>query len=59
MPKAMRNFLIAKGAFNENAYRKNDWIAWNQAKKVIEKTLQEKGGNLVSWLGFRKALLGQ
>ncbi len=59
VPKAMRDLLIAKGAFNETAYRKSDWTAWNRAKKVIEKTLQEKGGNLVSWLGFRKALLGQ
>ncbi len=44
-------------AFNETMYRKADWSIWNQAKKLIEKTLQGKGGSLVSWLDQRKELL--
>ena len=57
VPKVLREWLQTKQPFNEQAYRKSDWSIWSQAKKVIEKTLQEKGGNLVSWLGERKELL--
>ncbi len=59
VPKALRQWLLGKGQFNEQAYRKadSDWSIWSQAMKVIEKTLQEKGGSLVSWLGERKELL--
>ena len=57
VPKALRQWLLEKGQFNEQAYRKNDWRIWNQAKKAMEKTLQERGGSLVSWLDLRKGLL--
>ena len=57
IPKALRQWLLEKGQFNEQAYRKNDWNTWNQVKKTIEKTLPEKGGSLVSWLDPRKGLL--
>ena len=57
VPKALREWLLTKQRFNEQAYQKSDWNIWSQAKKVIEKTLQEKGGSLVSWLDLRKGLL--
>ena len=57
VPKAIKDWLVAKQTFNEAVYRKTDWSIWNQAKKRIEKTLMEKGGSLVSWLGQRKELL--
>ncbi len=57
VPKPIKDWLVAKQTFNEAAYRKRDWGIWNQAKKLIEKTLQGKGGSLVSWLDQRKGLL--
>ena len=57
VPRALRKWLLEKGQFNEQAYRKSDWSTWNQAKKAMEKTLKEKGGSLVSWLDQRKVLL--
>ena len=57
VPKTLKHKLAMLGKFNEEAYRKNDWSTWNQAKKIIEKILKERGGSLVSWLDQRKELL--
>ena len=57
VPKRIKDWLVTKQAFYETAYRKTDWTVWNQAKNRMEKTLQEKGGSLVSWLDQRKGLL--
>ena len=49
---------VKEGQLYDARSGRRDWLIGNMAKKVIEKTIQEKGGSLVSWLGFRKAVLG-
>ncbi len=53
VPKALREWMQRRGKWNDRAYRKADWSAWNAIKKEISTVLLKQHQYLTAWLDQR------
>ena len=53
VPKPLREWMQRRGKWNDTAYRKADWSAWNTVTQEIKIVLLKNRQYLNAWLGQR------